>query len=186
MNEIDKLRRAKLYMDKLSGGVDPNSGMRVHEDDIVRDSRVIACFEYISRVLEWEIESFENRPAAPKKQRRRRVFINDDQFSQLQLNYGECKVSDIANEINRVIVDNGTKKMQASWINDWLESIGMICRNADGRRVATAEGGEIGISSKLKTRANGEEYYLNLYSIQAQSFIFDNLRAIIDHHYDRS
>jgi hypothetical protein len=62
----------------------------------------------------------------------------------------------------------------------------MICRNADGRRVATAEGGEIGISSKLKTRANGEEYYLNLYSIQAQSFIFDNLRAIINHHYDRS
>ena len=91
MSEIDKLRRAKLYMDKLSGGVDPNSGMRVHEDDIVRDSRVIACFEYISRVLEWEIESFENRPAAPEKQRRRQVFINDDQFSQLQLNYGECK-----------------------------------------------------------------------------------------------
>ena len=101
MNEIDKLRRAKLYMDKLSNGVDPNSGMRVHEDDIVRDSRVIACFEYISRVLEWEIESFENRPAAPEKPRR--VFINDDQFSQLQLNYGECKVSDITNEINRVV-----------------------------------------------------------------------------------
>ena len=51
MNEIDKLKRAKLYVDKLSVGVDPNSGMRVHEDDIVRDSRVIACFEYISRVL---------------------------------------------------------------------------------------------------------------------------------------
>ena len=90
MSEIDKLKRAKLYMDKLSGGVDPNSGMRVHEDDIVRDSRVIACFEYISRVLEWEIESFENRTTAPEKPKRRRVFINDDQFSQLQLNYGEC------------------------------------------------------------------------------------------------
>lgn len=32
------------------------------------------------------------------------------------------------NEINRVIADNGTKKMQAAWINDWLESIGMICK----------------------------------------------------------
>ena len=146
MNEIDKLRRAKLYMDKLSNGVDPNSGMRVHEDDIVRDSRVIACFEYISRVLEWEIESFENRPAASEKPRRRRVFINDDQFSQLQLNYGECKVSDIANEINRVIADNGTKKMQAAWINDWLESIGMMTKNADGNRVVTSAGEEIGIT----------------------------------------
>ena len=83
-------------------------------------------------MLEWEIESFENRPSAPKKQRRRRVFVNDDQFSHLQLNYGECKVSDIANEINRVIADNGTKKMQAAWINDWLESRGMMTKNADG------------------------------------------------------
>ena len=186
MSEIDKLKRAKLYMDKLSNGVDPNSGMRVHEDDIVRDSRVIACFQYISRVLEWEIESFENRPAAPEKQRRRRVFINDDQFSQLQLNYGECKVSDIANEINRVIADNGTKKMQAAWINDWLESIGIMTKNADGNRVVTSAGEEIGITSHLKTSLRGTEYYLNLYSVQAQSFIFDNLRAIIEHHYDRS
>ena len=186
MNEIDKLRRAKLYMDKLTNGVDPNSGMRVHEDDIVRDSRVIACFEYISRVLEWEIESFENRPTTPEKPRRRRVFINDNQFSQLQLNYGECKVSDITNEINRVIVDNGTKKMQAAWINDWLESIGMMIKNADGRRVVTSAGEEIGITSHLKTSLRGTEYYLNLYSVQAQSFIFDNLRAIIDHHYHRS
>ena len=186
MNEIDKLKRAKLYMNKLSNGVDPNSGMRVHEDDIVRDSRVIACFEYISRVLEWEIESFENRPAPPEKQIRRRVFINDDQFSQLQLNYGECKVSNIANEINRVIADNGTKKMQAAWINDWLESIGMMIKNADGRRVVTSAGEEIGITSHLKTSLRGTEYYLNLYSVQAQSFIFDNLRAIIDYHYNRN
>jgi hypothetical protein len=38
MNEIDKLKRAKLYMDKLANGIDPNSGNRVHVDDIVRDS----------------------------------------------------------------------------------------------------------------------------------------------------
>jgi hypothetical protein len=104
----------------------------------------------------------------------------------LQLNYGECKVSDIANEINRVIADNGTKKMQAAWINDWLESIGMMTKNADGNRVVTSAGEDIGITSHLKTSQRGTEYYLNLYSVQAQSFIFDNLRAIIDHHYDRS
>ena len=104
----------------------------------------------------------------------------------MQLNYGECKVSDIANEINRVIADNGTKKMQAAWINDWLESIGIMTKNADGNRVVTSSGEEIGITSHLKTSLRGTEYYLNLYSVQAQSFIFDNLRAIIEHHYDRS
>ena len=185
MNEIDKLKRAKLYMDKLSVGVDPNSGGRVHEDDIVRDSRVIACFEYISRVLGWKIEAFENRTETPEKSRRRRVFISDDQLAQLQLNNGECKVSDIANEINRIIAGNETKKFQAVWINDWLESIGMMTKNADGHRIATSEGENIGITSCLKTSKKGYDYYLNLYSVQAQTFIYDNLRAIIDHHYDQ-
>lgn len=171
-------------MDKLAVGVDPNSGMRVHDDDIVRDSRVIACFEFISRVLGWEIEAFENKSQAPAKPKRKRVFITDVQLSELRLSQGECRVSDIANEINRVIANNGTKKMQASWINDWLEKIGMLCRNAVGNRIATSDGEEMGITSRLKTRANGEEYYLNLYSVQAQTFIFDNLCAIINFHYN--
>ena len=184
MNEINKMKRAKLYMDKLSKGIDPNTGMRVHEEDIVCDSRIIACFEYISRVLEWEIECFDNKAPARKSVKRGRVYITDDQFSKLQLNYGECRVSDIANEINRVIADNGTKKIQAAWINDWLESIGMICKNADGRRVATSEGENMGISTHLKTSSRGNEYYLNLYSIQVQSFIYDNLGAIFSYHYE--
>ena len=75
--------------------------------------------------------------------------------------------------------------MQAAWINDWLESIGMMTKNADGNRVVTSAGEDIGISSHLKTSQRGNEYYLNLYSAQAQSFIFDNLREIIDHHYGR-
>lgn len=184
MNEINKLKRAKLYMDKLSNGIDPNSGMRVHEDDIVRDSRVIACFEYISRVLQWEIEAFENKPVKSEKRSQQRVYITDEQFTELQLNYGECRVSDITKEINRVIADNCTKKMQAAWINDWLESIGMICRNENGRRMATSAGKDLGITSHLQIRSQGEEYYLNLYSVQAQSFIYDNLNAIISYHYE--
>jgi hypothetical protein len=186
MNELGKLKRAKLYMDKLSVGVDPNSGMRVHEDDIVRDSRIIACFEYISRVLGWEIEAFEHSEKTSKKPKRVQTFITDEQFAELKLNHGECKVSDIANEINRVIEPNGSKKMQSAWINDWLESIGMMTKNADGNRVVTSGGEDIGITSHLKTSQRGTDYYLNLYSVQAQSFIFDNLRAIIDHHYDRT
>ena len=60
----------------------------------------------------------------------------------------------------------------------------MLCRNSEGARVAASAGEEMGISSYLKNRASGEEYYLNLYSVQAQTFIYDNLRAIIEFHYD--
>lgn len=74
-------------------------------------------------------------------------MITEEQFAELKLNYGECRVSDIANEINRVIESNGSKKLQAAWINDWLKSIGMMSKNADGNRVLTSAGEDIGITS---------------------------------------
>lgn len=39
----------------------------------------------------------------------------------------------------------------------------------------------MGISTHLKTSSHGDEYYLNLYSIQVQAFIYDNLGAIISY-----
>ena len=190
MSEKDKLKRAKLYMDKLSCGIDPNSGMRVKEDDIVRDSRVIACFEYISSVLGRQIEVSEaaeiSLPDSVKKTAKAATYITDEQFSQLRLKSGQCRVSDIAAEINRVIEPNNSKKLQPAWITNWLESIGMITKDSQGRRCASAEGESIGITSHLRKSADGREYILNLYSEQAQTFIFDNLRVVIEKHYSDS
>ena len=188
MSEKDKLKRAKLYMDKLSCGIDPNTGMCVKEDDIVRDSRVIACFEYISRVLGRQIEVSEaaeiSLPDYVKKTAKAVTYITDEQFSQLRLKSGQCRVSDIAAEINRVIEPNNSKKLQPAWITNWLESIGMITKDPQGRRCASAEGENIGITSHLRQKADGMEYILNLYSERAQTFIYDNLRTVIDHHYE--
>lgn len=167
-------------MDKLSNGINPISGSRVHEDDIVRDSRIISCFEYIAQVLERDIEN-EEKPSAPtnRKRGRKAFYITPEQFAQLRVNYGKCKVSDIANEINRVSSGNDSRKMQAVWINDWLESLGLLMKNHAGSRVPTADGNDIGITSELHKSAWGEEYYTNCYSVQAQTFIYDNLEAIL-------
>lgn len=184
MNEIEKMQRAKMYMDKLANGVNPLDGCRVHEDDIVRDSRIIACLEYVSQVLDNNIRSIDKPEKTTKKRGVKAVYITSEQFAELKLNYGQCKVSDIAGEINRVIAENDTRKMQAKWINDWLESIDMLHRNASGDRIATTDGHNLGISSELRYSKNGEEYYTNYYSTEAQTFIFDNIDAILALRYD--
>lgn len=180
MKEIEKLRQAKLYIDKLTNGVNPFTGAYISEDEIIRDSRIISCFEYISQVLDENINNINTR----KKRNNKAVYITDEQYSKLQINYGECKVSDIANEINRVIEENDTKKLQALWINDWLESINMLYKDVKGRRVPTVDGENIGITAKLRVSRDGEEYFINYYTPQAQTFIFDNLDSVLSLRYN--
>ena len=68
MKEIEKLRQAKLYIDKLTNGVNPFTGAYISEDEIIRDSRIISCFEYISQVLDENINNINTRKKEITKQ----------------------------------------------------------------------------------------------------------------------
>jgi hypothetical protein len=182
MDDISKFKQAKLFLEKLANGRDPISGERVSENDIVRDSRIISCLDAAVDALERQIQELCDTHCYDKNIGRKCFFITAQQKSALQLNDGECRVSDIAKEINRVTSENDTKIMQGVWINDWLESIGMLYRNDEGNRFATADGNKIGITSEIRQSSNGKELYTNLYSVQAQKFIYDNLEAVISQH----
>lgn len=182
MNDLSKLKQAKLFLEKLANGRDPITGERVSDKDIVRDSRIISCLDTAVEALEREIDELCEKSGGECACERKGFYITAAQTAQLKLNEGECKVSDIAKEINRVTSDNGSKTMQAVWINDWLESVGMLFRNADGNRFATADGNNIGITSEIRQSSNGKELYTNLFSVQAQKFIYDNIEAIASQH----
>ncbi|MBP7187404.1 MAG: hypothetical protein KBA55_11710 [Ruminococcus sp.] len=182
MNDISKLKQAKLFLEKLANGRDPISGERVSENDIVRDSRIISCLDTAVEALEREIEELCAGAGKDKNCERKGFFITASQAAQLSINEKGCQVSDIAKEINRVTADNGSKIMQAKWINDWLESIGMLFRNGDGNRFATNDGNDLGITSEVRLSSNGKESYTNLFSAQAQKFIYDNIENIASQH----
>ncbi len=182
MNDISKLKQAKLFLEKLANGRDPISGERVSENDIVRDSRIISCLDIAVEALERKIEELCDNQDSDKNCERKGFFITASQASQLVLCDNGCQVSDIAKEINRVTADNGSKIMQAKWINDWLESIGMLFRNGNGNRFATIDGNNLGITTEVRQSSNGKESYTNLFSTQAQKFIYDNIETIAAQH----
>lgn len=175
-NEIEKLQQAKMFIEYLANGVDPVDNMDIDEDTF-RNEQIIDCLKFISDVLENNIKK--------KKRGRKAVYITDKQRSQLQV-HDNCKVSEIANEINRVIDENDTRKFQASWINDWLEENGYLCRNADGIRVSTKIGEKLGITSKFidSDGDNRRSYYINYYSSDVQTYIFEHLDEILDLRYN--
>ena len=52
MNDLQTLQRAKLYMDKLSQGIDPISDTECPMDSVLNNVRLARCFFYVSGILD--------------------------------------------------------------------------------------------------------------------------------------
>ena len=171
--DLDKLQEAKMFMDYLANGVDPVNNIDANAETL-HNENVISCFRYISIILENVIQQTET-----EMRNNSNFYITDEQINELRTFSYNCKVSELAVEINRVAAENGTKKLSASWINDWLESEGYLCKSDLNSRIATEKGHQLGITSEHRKRNDGTEYYINFHTEQAQQFIFSHLNEII-------
>lgn len=172
-NDITKLQWAKTFMDSLANGVDPVNNTKA-DTGTLYDEQVISCFRYISDLLAIDIYKAEKKIKVSN-----RFYITDEQSAELKPYSYNCKVSELAVEINRVTEVNNTKKFSATWINDWLEVEGYLRKSELNSRIATEKGMQLGITSEYHQRDDGYGYYLNLYAEQAQSFVFNHLSDII-------
>ena len=111
-------------------------------------------------------------------------FITDEQLDRLSPRENACYSKDIAEDIKAVTAENTTAKFQAAWITEWLVSVGMLEQTEKGK-CATEAGMSIGIESQLRQSIQKGEYFVNIYSPEAQQFIFDNIYAVIEFHYTK-
>lgn len=51
MQEMDKLKRARMYMEKLAEGIDPITDTELPSDSVLNNVRLSRCFAYVARVL---------------------------------------------------------------------------------------------------------------------------------------
>ena len=177
MNEIDKMKKAKYYMDLLSDGIDPATNQEINTCTM-KNQDIIECLKYISKIIACDIGFIENKKL--NKQKGNSFFITEEQRSQLQVSSSALKVSEIANEINRVTEANGTKKLSAANINDWLESIGLLEKSEICSRKVTKKGSSMGITSEYRRSHDGNEYYLNFYKTETQTFIYEHISDIVE------
>ena len=57
MTELEKIERAKMYMDKLANGINPIDDTVVPDDDLINNVRLSRCFFFVSDVLRQVIEN---------------------------------------------------------------------------------------------------------------------------------
>ena len=184
MTELEKMERAKMYMEKLANGINPIDDSPVPDGDTVNNVRISRCFFFVSDILEQVIKNgvvisapnFEKPKKAPFSltYERRNAFV----FSHTPI-----PVSEIAKRLNDLASGENMKKISTTVITSWLLEAGVLAQTSSptGRKSKhpTTIGTDLGLEVESRVGLNGE-YQVVLYNEQAQHFILDNLDAIIE------
>ena len=62
MTELEKLERARMYLDKLANGIDPLTDQELPDDTMLNNVRLARCFFYAADVLRRVIENGGEEP----------------------------------------------------------------------------------------------------------------------------
>lgn len=182
MTELEKIERARMYIDKLANGINPIDDTVVPDGDIINNVRLSRCLFFVSDVLRQVIENGGMRSAADRKPKKRPLEIPFEKRSRFAYSETPIPASEIAKRINALADNDTMQKLTYSGILAWLTEIGMMewALMPDGKHTKrpTKIGEENGISVEERMSNKGP-YQVVVYNNAAQHFIIDNLDAIL-------
>lgn len=180
MTELEKMQRAKMYIDKMANGINPIDDAPAADSDMINNVRLSRCLFYVSDILRQVIDN--NGIVGKVKSSKKAFFLSADSINNFSFSETPIPVSEITKRLNDLADLEVCHKLKHSAITNWLISIGAleIRELADGRNTKrpTEKGKELGISSEKRTSMNGE-YVVVVYSRDAQQLILDNIEAIV-------
>lgn len=185
MTEIEKIEYAKSFIDKLANGINPIDDTAIKDDDVVNNVRLSRCFFYVSDILRQVIE---NGGITKKKSGFLQFGLSGEQLSHFSYSDAPIAISEVAKRLNSLITDENMRKITHRDLNNWLLSIGMLCEKTtyEGKtaKYPTEQGNGIGISTEIRVGQRGE-YTVTVYNKEAQTFIVDNLEAVVALKYNK-
>lgn len=180
MTELETMIRAESYIRKMADGINPITNEPAADDDMVNNIRITRCLYYVSDILRQVID---NDGVIKKKSggsgKKAEFFITDEQCAALTEFDRPVYIRELADKLNELAEVNGCKKFAARWATEYLVSIGILVVD-DGTKRATEDGIALGITSeKRQSNYSPKEYWVNMYSPEAQRFIIDNIDSIV-------
>ena len=178
MTELETMQRAKMYMDKLSQGIDPITDQEVPEDSVLNNVRLARCFFYVSGVLERVITNGGN---AGQPVRNIDFSITSEQLAQVRIMDYPVRITEFTDALYQSVGDPRMKKPGIKRITDWLMGKNLMTQipGPDGKmhRIPTEHGLRMGMSTRLRQSRDGE-YQAVYYDRNMQLFLLHNLSEI--------
>ena len=185
MEEIDKLKRAKMYMEKLSQGIDPITDIELPADTVLNNVRLCRCFFYVAGVLGKLIDKrgdealAQTQDALPQSDAaiwRASFSVTKEQAASVPIEKEPIEISALCKKLNALIDNRYMKKLVATKVTNWLLREGYLQEKptSSGRnvRLPSEQGRALGISF--------ERYYTYKmkYNENAQRFVLDHMEEI--------
>jgi hypothetical protein len=180
ITELDKLNRAKEYLDKLAEGLDPFTGGELAEDTVLNNVRLSRCFFYVSDVLRQVIANGGRvgRPQGPQKP----FSITGEELARVNISDTPVSVSIFVKSVNDTVADTGRKRLSAVTVTNWLVKEGYLkaeeTEPGKHKKVLTDRSASIGMSSETRESMRGT-FEIMLYGPKAQRFLLDNMKNIL-------
>ncbi len=179
MEEINKemFYTAKLYMDKLSNGIDPIENVEIPDDSVLNNIALCRTFNFVSSVLDEVIRN--NFMISIPNSKKKKFSITEKQRSRISISDTPVKLTAISHRIERVLPPD-VKTISSIKMSQWLENEGLlsgVIKDGRVRKEATTAGNELGIETKI-VKQGDREFASNFYDANAQAFIIANLEAI--------
>jgi len=183
MAEIEKLRHAKNYMDKLAEGIDPISGAALPNDTLLNNISLSRCFYFVSDILGQVIE---NGGLIAGKARNSALLppfaLPDDLREKIEITSSPTMIKSFTDRINGFVDESAMQKLKVTALTTWLVNNGFLCEeivNEKKRKKPTKAGEELGIYSEARDGQYGG-YLAVLYKESAQRYLISNLDQIIE------
>ena len=182
MTELDTIKRAKMYMEKLSHGINPLDGQPVPEAELINNVRLSRCFFFVAEVLRQVIDNGGTAPRTVSREPKLPLEIPAAQRNRFAYSDTPIPASEIARRITALAENDKMRKLSYAGIADWLLASGMLETTVTAagakRKRPTENGRALGITTEERVGQNGP-YQSVVYNLEAQHFIMDNLDAIL-------
>lgn len=181
IEELDKIQKAKLVLQKIAKGIDPVTGDKIEEESFLNDPRIIRCFYFVAEVLDNVASgaySSKRSGAGPAK-----FTITPEQKSRVQFPEGNLGVNEFSKCINLCIDLNESKKLTGVELNKRLKALGILGEEATEagktRTVINDNSKDYGLESERKSY-NGAEYDKVVINDKGKRYLLDNIERIMN------
>ena len=182
MTELEKLHRAKQYIDQLAQGIDPIGGEAMPDDAALCNVRLSRCFFYVSDILRQVIENGgEIRRAGRSTSSLLPFALPASEQAKLEPAGRALMISHFVKRINDLADLSSMRKLKVVAFTGWLLEKGFLQDEiiADQKhKKPTTAGLSLGISAEKREGPRGT-YTALLYDEDAQRFLLDHLDEII-------
>jgi hypothetical protein len=177
--EKEKIAKAKEFVQKMAGGINPLNGEQIENDSVLNDPRMVRCLYFIQDVLQAAIDGqLRTGNVMPED-----FVITSDEKAKVQFPQGRIGVNEFARCVNKVIDLNKSKKLTGVELNRKLKKMGVLSEemldNGKKRTALSEKSHEYGIDTE-KRHFNGNEYEMVLFNEAGKKFLLDNLDKIME------